>query len=136
MCFDSVVLKKVLSFLITNFLELSTDIYGLCVIKKLIFTFKDKEVALLIRKKMIDNIICLVHSSFGNYTIQMALDTWERTTVEPIIQAFYGHFFYLSVQKYSSNVIERCLELGSENVLSQYVEEICDVHRVLGMINN
>jgi len=51
----------------------------------------------------------------------------------PILKKFVGKFYVLSMQKYSSNVVEKCLEKGNEFMLSKFVEEICTVSRTLGI---
>ena len=39
----------------------------------------------------------------------------------------------LSIQKYSSNVMEKFLEKGSEEIIDKFTEEICLYTRALGM---
>lgn len=36
------------------------------------------------------------------------------------------------MQKYSSNVVEKCLEKGNEFMIQKFVDEICSLNRALG----
>ena len=53
--------------------------------------------------------------------IQVIIEYW--TDYLDIITLFKGNFFKLSLEKYASNVIERCLE-KDEKILNQYIDEI------------
>ena len=50
-----------------------------------------------------------------------------------IINKFTGKFYILSMQKYSSNVVEKILEQGSHIMIERFVEEVCSYTRVLGI---
>jgi len=45
---------------------------------------------------------------------------------------FMGKAYVLSMQKFSSNVIEKCLEKGDENIITKFVDEICLFTRIIG----
>ena len=53
--------------------------------------------------------------------IQVIIENWED--YREITDLFKGNFFILSLEKYASNVIERCLE-KDEKILNQYIDEI------------
>jgi hypothetical protein len=46
---------------------------------------------------------------------------------------FHNQFFALSTQKFSSNVVEKCLERGGESILAKFLDEICHKSKILGM---
>jgi len=54
----------------------------------------------------------------------------------PILNKFIGKFYVLSMQKYSSNVVEKCLEKGNEYMIQKFVDEICTLNRALGNLSN
>jgi hypothetical protein len=88
-----------------------------------------------VQKILLENSMMLVQNSFGNYSIQIALERWEYELIKPIIQSFYNQFFNLSVQKFSSNVIEKCLERGGDPVLAKFIDEVCHKSKILGKRN-
>jgi hypothetical protein len=67
--------------------------------------------------------------------IQIILENWQEKEIAYILSKFNGHYIELSNKKYSSNVVERCLE-RSEYVLSVYINEICSEGRVAEVMKN
>ncbi len=49
----------------------------------------------------------LVQDPFGNYVVQYVLDLGIEAFTNSLVQQFIGHVCILSVQKFSSNVIEK-----------------------------
>ena len=52
---------------------------------------------------------------FGNYVVQYVLDLGDSDFEDSMIHQFVGHVCSLSVQKFSSNVIEK-VELEPSNL--------------------
>lgn len=70
----------------------------------------------------------LVQDQFGNYVVQHILSTKPQYAFK-IILAMLGHIPELSVQKFSSNVIEKCLQVSvssSPDLYAQIIKEITD----------
>lgn len=57
------------------------------------------------------NALELVQDPYGNYVCQYVIDLSGGVFAEAVIQRFYGHICALSVQKFSSNVVEKVWEL-------------------------
>lgn len=36
------------------------------------------------------------------------------------------------MQKFSSNVIEKCFEKGDDNIITKFIDEICQFSRIIG----
>jgi len=85
---------------------------------------------------LVDNSSTLIQNPFGNYSIQTAVDVWKEENVMPIIKQFYGKFINLSMQKFSSNVVEKFLLKGGEPVISKYIEEISINNRIVDLMKN
>jgi hypothetical protein len=54
---------------------------------------------------------CL-QDAFGNYVVQYVLELGQADASRAVIRMLGGHFAELSQQKFSSNVVEKCLKLG------------------------
>jgi len=70
----------------------------------------------------------LVQDQFGNYVVQHILSTKPHFAPK-IILAMLGHIPELSVQKFSSNVIEKCLQVSvssTPELFDQIIKEITD----------
>jgi len=56
-----------------------------------------------------------LQDGFGNYCLQYVLELGQTETNGAIMEKLVGHFPELSQQKFSSNVVEKCLKLtGSQ----------------------
>lgn len=53
--------------------------------------------------------LTLVQDPFGNYVVQYVLDLGEPRFSDGLIRRFIGHVCALSVQKFSSNVMEKVI---------------------------
>lgn len=66
---------------------------------------------------------------FGNYCLQYVLELGQVQTNAAIMEKLCGHFADLSQQKFSSNVVEKCLKLSASElgeVQEQIVRELID----------
>jgi len=66
----------------------------------------------------------LVQDPFGNYVVQYILDLDEPSFTTPLCQAFAGKVVSLSKQKFSSNVIEKCLRTADMGSKCAMVDEM------------
>lgn len=64
-----------------------------------------------IQKQLVNEIIAhaltLVQDPYGNYVVQYVLELGDASFSDQLIRQFIGHLSRLSVQKYSSNVMEK-----------------------------
>jgi len=59
---------------------------------------------------IISNLPCLIEDPFGNYLVQNVLKLNNEPRNEAIFRMIAKDFIRLSQMKFSSNVIEKCLE--------------------------
>ena len=107
---------------------------GLCVVKKLVQYTTIEERKQKLMAKLSENVIELVQNPFGNYAVTEVLNNWDYETCRPIFIKIQNKISQLSIQKFSSNVIERCLEKADEGIRSLYIEEICNSERLSSKI--
>jgi hypothetical protein len=103
------------SMLLKNLKNLTLDSNGICVIKKLINTNQSETIKKRILEEIQYNCLEIVQSPFGNYAIQHVLEEWGMEISKNIILIIKENIVSLSMQKFSSNVVEKCLEM-SDNV--------------------
>lgn len=60
---------------------------------------------------MVENTLRLVEDPFGNYVVQYILDLHRSQDITRIAESILGHISDLSTQKFSSNVIEKILQV-------------------------
>jgi len=133
---DEDLIKFIYETIIDNYMLLANNVNGLCVCKKVIIHGQNIETLEAIREKLVENALTLIQNPYGNYSIQIAFDYWSNDFVLPIVQQFYNKFYNLSMQKYSSNVVEKCLEKGDEQVITKFIEEVCQHTRVIDLMKN
>lgn len=66
----------------------------------------------------------LVQDAYGNYVVQYILDLDEVNYTRPLCQSFHGKVAALSKQKFSSNVIEKCIRVADPNTKAGMIEEL------------
>ncbi|KAJ1670447.1 hypothetical protein GGF38_001520 [Coemansia sp. RSA 25] len=92
--------------------DVATHRHGCCVFQRCIDFAAERQ-----KNQLVDVIISqalqLVQDPFGNYVVQYVLDLNVAAFSEPLIRKFVGHICGLSVQKFSSNVMEKCIRIAS-----------------------
>ena len=75
----------------------------------------------IIKNLVIENYKEFILHPCGNFVVQGIVEFWEDYL--DIINLYKNYLFNLSLEKYSSNVIERFIE-RDEKILEQYIDEI------------
>lgn len=111
--------------------EICTNRQGCCIIQKCILLapppFKEKFICAIL-----SNALKLVQDPFGNYVVQHILDKEENKEHEPgeytnqIIRQMLHHISELSCNKFSSNVVEKCLKTAASDVRQLMIDELTD----------
>lgn len=78
----------------------------------------------------------LMQDPYGNYVVQYVLDSCTAEEAFGVIMKPLGHIYELSVQKFSSNVIEKCLEKAPERVRQKYIAEITSCPKMNKMLQD
>jgi hypothetical protein len=72
----------------------------------------------------------LMQDAYGNYVVQYVLDVCADDHVQAVCESVVGRVNLLAIQKFSSNVMEKCLERCSDRVKELYVQEMSDPDRI------
>lgn len=75
-------------------------------------------------KCVASNTHIFVKDPFANYVVQFVLELRDSGVNHLIGQGLLGSLLLLSVKKFSSNVIEKCLEHTTAETKAQMVNEI------------
>ena len=108
--FPDIYRKELNEIILNNFSKLCLDVNGICIVKNFIKTNSienDKQ-----RMKIIidNNFILLAQSPFGNYAIQFLIEKLKTFELNEIFEALIERIYKLSIQQFSSNVVEKALE--------------------------
>jgi hypothetical protein len=69
-------------------------------------------------------IIDLCQDQYGNYVIQHILENNKGKNCKEIFKALEGKVYEMSIHKFASNVIERCLHFGEKEDKDRLIDEI------------
>lgn len=64
------------------------------------------------------NCLEIIQNPFGNYIIQHILEEWGPEVCKDVTKLIHQNIISLSMQKFSSNVVEKCIDLLDEVSLS------------------
>ena len=132
-CFEEEYIGFLYTYIVDNFLELAYNNNGICIVKK-ILTFTHKK-TLHDKLKIIvkENAVQLISHSCGNFVIQVVVDCWSD--YGEILNKFDKKFCKLSLEKYASNVVERCIEKDDE-ILNNYIDEIINKNKIIEVMKS
>ncbi|KAJ5357727.1 hypothetical protein N7541_004885 [Penicillium brevicompactum] len=99
-----------------------THRHGCCVLQRCIDHASGNQKARLIAQ-ITAHSFALVQDPFGNYVVQYILDLNEPSFTNPLCATFGGNIPQLSKQKFSSNVIEKCLRTADNYMKRQLIDE-------------
>jgi hypothetical protein len=111
----------------------ATHRHGCCVLQRCIdFAAPHQAAALAVEISM--NALALIQDAYGNYVVQYILDLGLDGISKQIMMSLRGCYVQLSLQKFSSNVVEkvRAMCLLNSNLLWPAILRYCVVSHVAG----
>ena len=109
------------NFINRNIVEICTRTYSCSALQKLIDLGTNKQKYKLINN-IINNINKLIGNQCGLYIIQFVMNKKDYQINDIILQRIIYNITKYSKQKYSSNVIEKCLETCSPNAVNKIID--------------
>ncbi|KAI5169695.1 pumilio RNA-binding family [Pancytospora epiphaga] len=124
-CIDKNIEK---TFLLREFenssIELAQQRYGCRVLQRLFEVCEERE-TWNIYIKILDNIEVLINDKYGNYVIQHLIQT-ENKKRSVIFSYIIENSFELSKYKFSSNVIEKCVNNSTKSQLEAFLTKFLE----------
>ncbi|KAJ6573985.1 ARM repeat-containing protein [Mycena vulgaris] len=112
-----------------NCVEVATHRHGCCVLQRCIDHASDHQRIQLVNE-ITYNALTLVQDPYGNYVVQYILDLNDNRFSDAVIRQFTGNVCALSVQKFSSNVIEKCVRVAEHSTRKMLIEELLNRTRL------
>lgn len=106
-----------------------THRHGCCVLQRCIDHASGFQKVDLVRK-ITAHSFHLVQDPFGNYVVQYILDLNEPAFTTPMCEGFKGKIVELSKQKFSSNVIEKCIRCAEMSSKAMMISELLDAEEL------
>lgn len=116
-----------------SIIAVATNRHGCCVLQRCVDSASEFQREALVTC-IVDNAVALVQDAYGNYAVQYVLDLNL-----PAVNARLGHIFTqqivaLSEQKFSSNVIEKCLQQNQPEVQEVMIREVAKPRNLAEML--
>ncbi|XVE60479.1 hypothetical protein DITRI_Ditri05aG0132200 [Diplodiscus trichospermus] len=105
--------------------DIATHRHGCCVLQRCIAHSNGQHRDNLITQ-ISTNGLLLAQDPFGNYVVQYIIELKVPSAIGNLLSQFKGHFVNLSMQKFSSHVVEKCLKHCAES-RSQIIRELISV---------
>ncbi|GMF46507.1 unnamed protein product [Phytophthora fragariaefolia] len=112
-----------------------THRHGCCVLQRCLDAANKAQKAEVI-EQVERQAMKLMQDPYGNYVVQYVLDSCTAEEAFGVIMKPLRHIYELSVQKFSSNVIEKCLEKAPERVRQKYIAEITSCPKMNKMLQD
>lgn len=103
--------------------------HGCCVIQRCLDSPPTEFRAQLVRR-IVEKSLELMQDAYGNYVVQYVLDVCSDDDVHAVCESVVGKANLLAIQKFSSNVMEKCLERCTDRVKELYLLEMSDPERI------
>eukprot|EP01022_Parablepharisma_sp_SALTPOND_P000764 TRINITY_DN105014_c0_g1_i1.p6 TRINITY_DN105014_c0_g1~~TRINITY_DN105014_c0_g1_i1.p6 ORF type:complete len:551 (-),score=82.26 TRINITY_DN105014_c0_g1_i1:14827-16479(-) len=87
-------------------------------------------------KMMMKNSIEMAQNPYGNYALQIVMDSYPIEKCAGVIESIKGKVGHLSITKYSSNVVERCMEKAGEKLRAELITELINADNFIGLMKN
>ena len=117
--------------------KMINDSFGVCVLIKLIKQTTDESIKETIANYISsNNALSFIQNPYANYVVQSLFNQNDIHLCGDIINTIVDHFFSLSMQKFSSNVVENCIRYSDEGVVKKIYNDIINTGKLGSMLNN
>lgn len=106
-----------------NCVHVATHRHGCCVMQRCI-DYGNAEQREILISEIVSKTFLLVQDPFGNYVIQYILDLKSDQILHDVFSLLQGNFVKLSMGKFSSNVVEKCLMLLPPEAVAELLGEL------------
>mmetsp|Transcript_17198 Transcript_17198/g.32264 ORF Transcript_17198/g.32264 Transcript_17198/m.32264 type:complete len:1036 (+) Transcript_17198:336-3443(+) len=103
--------------------------HGCCVIQRCLDSRHSAARTHLV-SRIVEKSLELMQDAYGNYVVQYVLDVCGDDEVHAICESVIGKVCLLAIQKFSSNVMEKCLERCTDRVREAYLDELNEADRI------
>jgi len=122
--------------IINNLVVLALDSECVFIVEKFISTITIKENKNRIKNIICENCIQLATSPFGNYLIQYLFQLWKDNDIEEINNIIIDNANFLVKQRYSSNVIEKAIDIYDNKIKPRLIRSLSLGGDILEVIKN
>ena len=131
--------QKILNCIKNYEMEMAFNKNATHVLKKIVLLFPDIH-RVFLNEIILDNFIALSilsESPFGNYGVQFLMENWNESDLKNVHNKIIENIYELSLQQFSSNVIEKAIETFTEENRTKILKKLCfENNFILNLLNN
>ena len=128
--------KGLNEIILQYFSKLCLDVNGICLVKNFIKTNSIENDKQKMKNIIINNFVLLAQSPFGNYAIQFLIEKLRTNELNEIVEVLNENLFKLSVQQFSSNVVEKSLEKMDDINLGKILDKLFFQGKFIFLLKN
>ncbi|KAG7848870.1 hypothetical protein KL941_001688 [Ogataea angusta] len=125
-------LQFIIDSICNNIVKISTHKHGCCVLQKLLNRCNHQQV-LQLGSEIVANSYQLMQDQFGNYVVQFLISLDIPSLNSELVMIMVPFICDLSTQKFSSNVVEKCLKIKFDHGFNPLVDALLQ-SQVLGVL--
>ena len=134
--FPDFIRENLNEIILNNFIKLCLDVNGICLIKNFIKTNNSINNKIKIKFLICNNFLLLSQSPFGNYAVQFLMENWNNSDLVELFEKVYENIFILSIQQFSSNVVEKGIEIMDEYYQGKIMQKIFFEDKFIFLLKN
>ncbi|KAI3702358.1 hypothetical protein L6452_28094 [Arctium lappa] len=127
--------QPILNVVTDNCLDIATDKSGCCVLQQCVLHANGISKERLLTE-IIANALHLAEHPYGNYVVQHILGMQIPGVTADILQRLAGNYVPLAMNKYASNVVEKCLKDAPDDQSIPIIREIINSQNFLSVIQH
>ena len=117
--------------------KLIINAFGVCVLIQLVKHTNDKTII----KELADYIssgdpLSFMQHPYANYAVQSLISNTDLSYCDVIIDTIVKNYLSLSMQKFSSNVVENCIKYGKESTIKKIFKNILEQEKLESLLGN
>ncbi|KAJ6230077.1 pumilio homology domain family member 4 [Anaeramoeba flamelloides] len=127
--------KYIYQGMVKHCVVISTHKHCCCVMQRCIDSAKDKDLELIVQT-ITEHSFILIRDRYANYVIQYILD--KDFVSEKLANVFKENLYSFSIQKFSSNVVEKCLKVFHNKYKQFLIYELINMpkNRILKLLKD
>ncbi|GMI05706.1 hypothetical protein TrVE_jg12859 [Triparma verrucosa] len=115
--------------------EVARHRHGCCVIQRCLDSPKSPARSNLVAK-IVEKALELMQDAYGNYVVQYVLDVCSEEEASAVCESVTGRVGMLAIQKFSSNVMEKCLEKANDKTQEAYLRELSHPEKIKDLMSD
>ena len=117
--------------------KLIIDPFGVCVLIQLVKHTKDENIYQKVANYITNGgPLFFIQHPYANYAVQILINSTDLTYCDAIIDTIEQNYLSLSMQKFSSNVVENCIKYGRRTTVKKIFKSIVDQEKLNSLLNN